>query len=103
MKREKTEGAKPVAAKTATKPRTTARAKAVKPEAASKPVAKTAAPVKKKVTAPAPAPIRHEDIAFRAYLIGEKRQQQGLPGDSTSDWVEAERQLICERATHGVN
>jgi hypothetical protein len=106
MKREKNEGAKPVPASTAPKRRT-----ATKPKAATR--VPTAAPVagatkapkatKKKIVAPAPPPIRHEDIAFRAYLIGEKRQQLGQPGDSLSDWVEAERQLISERATHGVN
>jgi hypothetical protein len=38
------------------------------------------------------------DIALRAYFIAEKRQKLGLPGDSTSDWVEAERQLHAEAA-----
>ena len=63
--------------------------------------APAAKPAKKKTVKP-PA-IRQEDIAFRAYLIGEKRQQLGLPGDSLSDWVEAERELLGERITHGVN
>jgi len=36
------------------------------------------------------------DIALRAYFIAEKRYKLGLPGDSTSDWVEAERQLKAE-------
>ena len=38
------------------------------------------------------------DVALRAYFIAEKRQKSGLPGDSTSDWVEAERQLKAEAA-----
>ena len=40
--------------------------------------------------------ISGEDIALRAYFIAEKRQQQGQPGDSQSDWIEAERQLRAE-------
>ena len=97
-KREKNEGQKKAAATAAPK-----RSVAPKPKAASRtadaaPVAK---PAKKKTVKP--VAIREEDIAFRAYLIGEKRQQLGLPGDSLGDWVEAERQLLGERATHGVN
>ena len=34
-----------------------------------------------------------EDIAVRAYFIGERRRHLGLPGDPQSDWLEAERQL----------
>ena len=47
------------------------------------------------VTKPAVS-ITPADIALRAYFIAEKRQKLGLPGDSTSDWVEAERQLKAE-------
>ena len=36
------------------------------------------------------------DVALRAYFIAEKRYKLGIPGDSTSDWVEAERQLKAE-------
>ncbi len=104
MKREKNEGAKPVPASTAPKRRTTtAKPKAAARVPAAEPAAKAPKTTKKKIVAQAPPPIRHEDIAFRAYLIGEKRQQLGQPGDSLSDWVEAERQLVSERATHGVN
>ena len=97
-KREKNEGAQKTATTATPKLRT-----AAKPKAAAR-VAKTVAPAKpaKKKTAKVAA-FRQEDIAFRAYLIGEKRQQLGLPGDSVSDWVEAEQQLFSERATHGVN
>lgn len=38
----------------------------------------------------------NEDIALRAYFIAERRQALGWPGDSTGDWVEAERQLLEE-------
>ena len=34
-----------------------------------------------------------EDIATRAYYIGERRRYLGLSGDAESDWLEAERQL----------
>ncbi len=34
-----------------------------------------------------------EDVALRAYFIGENRRQRGLPGNPESDWFEAERQL----------
>lgn len=36
------------------------------------------------------------DISLRAYFIAERRHKLGWPGDSTSDWVEAERQLTAE-------
>ncbi len=58
---------------------------------ASKP---KAAPVVKKK----PVSISNEDIALRAYFIAERRHKMGWPGDSTSDWVEAERQLRAEAA-----
>jgi len=97
-KREKTEGPKKTAATAAPKSRV-----ATKPKAATRTAgaAATAKPVKKKaVQQPV---IKTEDIALRAYFIAEKRQQLGLPGDSLGDWVEAERQLLGERTTHGFN
>ncbi len=33
------------------------------------------------------------DIALSAYYIGQRRRAAGLPGNSESDWLEAERQL----------
>ncbi len=39
-----------------------------------------------------------EAIALRAYFVSEKRQREGLPGNSDSDWIEAERQLKQEAA-----
>jgi hypothetical protein len=97
-KREKNEGAKKVAATTAPKGRVASKPKVATRTADAAPAAKTA----KKKTVKQPT-IRTEDIALRAYFIAEKRQQLGLPGDSMSDWVEAERQLLGERGTHGVN
>jgi hypothetical protein len=67
--------------------------KAIKKTVVSKPKAagKTAAPA----TA---ITISNDDIALRAYYIAERRQAMGWPGDSHSDWVEAERQLRAEAA-----
>jgi hypothetical protein len=31
-----------------------------------------------------------EEIQLQAYHIGERRKKYGIPGDATSDWVEAE-------------
>lgn len=54
------------------------------------------APVKKaaKKAAPATAALPSNDaIARAAYLNYRRRIEQGLPGDSRGDWLEAERQL----------
>lgn len=40
--------------------------------------------------------IHHDDIALRAYFIGERRQKMGWPGDSATDWADAEKQLRVE-------
>jgi hypothetical protein len=40
--------------------------------------------------------IHHEDIALRAYFIAERRHQMGWPGDSATDWADAESQLRTE-------
>lgn len=66
---------------------------------ATKSPAKTkAAPAKlAKPAASAPAPVISQDqIATRAYYIGERRQTMGWPGDPSTDWIEAEAQLIAE-------
>lgn len=42
---------------------------------------------------PAKSTFSDDDIRMRAYFISERRQQQGLPGDSAHDWLEALRQL----------
>ncbi len=57
--------------------------------------------VAKKVIAPKvkkALPYTLDDVALRAYYIGEKRQQLGQPGSPEADWVEAERQLIADNA-----
>jgi hypothetical protein len=35
-------------------------------------------------------------IRTRAYFIAERRHRLGLPGDASSDWLEAKRQLLSE-------
>jgi outer membrane biosynthesis protein TonB len=54
---------------------------------------KPAAPKKK--AAPV-AGISQDDIALRAYYIGEERRRTGTSGSSHGDWLEAERQLRSE-------
>ena len=92
------------AKKTAKKVVKKAAKKAVKPDAktSEKPAAKKAtrkAPAKKvakKAAATNPAPAArpsHDAIARAAYLNYRRRVEQGLPGDTRGDWLEAERQL----------
>lgn len=78
-------------------------------KASKKPAAKT--PAKKKAAAPTDdfkhaslqatssvlqIEITEQHIATRAYYIAERRQLMGWPGDSASDWIEAENQLRAE-------
>jgi hypothetical protein len=83
------------AAKPATK---TAPAPAAKPAAAPAAKASPAPAAKptpaKKVTVKAPTT---EEIAIRAYFIAEERHRKGIAGNSESDWLEAERQIVAER------
>jgi hypothetical protein len=37
-----------------------------------------------------------EEIQLRAYFIGERRAALGIFGDPTSDWVQAEREVMEE-------
>jgi hypothetical protein len=37
-----------------------------------------------------------EQIRLRAYYISERRRRLALPGDASSDWLEAKRQLLSE-------
>jgi hypothetical protein len=48
-------------------------------------------PQKKVITQPS-----SEQVALRAYYIGERRRSLGIHGDETSDWVAAERELLAE-------
>ena len=73
---------------------------AVKPKPRKAP-AKAEAP--KSVTVPASpgvpdgTTLAPEVVALRAYFISEQRAAAGKPGDSMSDWLEAERQLLSEK------
>jgi hypothetical protein len=37
--------------------------------------------------------VTDEEIALKAYYLGERRRSLGLPGDAQSDWLQAEREL----------
>jgi hypothetical protein len=52
----------------------------------------------KKRAAPAPSVVEptDEEIRLRAYYISERRHRLALPGDASSDWLEAKRQLLSE-------
>ncbi|MEP6822031.1 MAG: DUF2934 domain-containing protein [Chthoniobacterales bacterium] len=76
------------------------------PKVAAKKVAakrKSKAPAtKKSAAAKKPAKASEgpsdSDIQLRAYFLAERRMQQGLPGDSSHDWLEARQQLVKEAA-----
>lgn len=103
-KTQKTEGPVSKAKTAAPKPRVATKAKPAARVTAAAPVAKTAKPAKPaKAKAPKLPALSPDDVALRAYFIAEKRQQLGLPGDSMSDWVQAEAELISERRTSGLN
>ena len=91
---KKTDTIKNAAAKTTAPSPTAAVGKS-----ASTPVKKTAPrtpPATGAKKATSSSRISGDDIALRAYFIAEKRQRLGLPGDTESDWLEAERQLSAE-------
>jgi hypothetical protein len=90
--------AKKAAAKKAVAAKKTA---AEKPAPVKKAAAKKTAPAKKSAgpkenVAKKKAVVRPplDAIARAAYLNYRRRVEQGLPGDSHSDWLEAERQLL---------
>jgi len=68
-------------------------------KAAKKAAAGKAPPAKKATkTVKASAPqVSTDAIARAAYLNYRRRVEQGLPGDSRGDWLEAERQLTGDR------
>jgi hypothetical protein len=70
------------------------RATAKKP-ARKKPAAARTKTVKSSPSRPAAEP-SDEMIRTRAYFIAERRHRLGLPGDASSDWLEAKRQLLSE-------
>ena len=66
--------------------------KAAKKTAAPK-TGKSPAPMADKADATAKPKPSADAIARAAYLNYRRRVEQGLPGDSHGDWLEAERQL----------
>jgi hypothetical protein len=66
-------------------------AKAASSSAGNIAPAKAKSQKKKAVTQPS-----SEQVALRAYFIGERRRSLGVHGDETSDWVAAERELLAE-------
>ena len=40
--------------------------------------------------------LNEEQVALHAYFIAERRRKLGMPGDQTSDWVQAARELLSE-------
>lgn len=54
------------------------------------------APPKSKSRKKLSAQPSNEQVALRAYFIGEHRRALGIHGDETSDWVAAERELLRE-------
>ena len=80
------------AAKKAAKTSTSTGEKTEDQPAAVKPAAKKAA-LKKTAEPKAAAKITPDMLARAAYLNYRRRVEQGLPGDSHGDWLEAERSL----------
>jgi hypothetical protein len=79
----------------------------IEPESTRRPPAKAKKPAAKKATKRSarkgtisalgsPMHPTDEDIRLRAYFISERRHRFALPGDATSDWEEARRQLVSE-------
>lgn len=58
---------------------------------AAKPAVKKAGA--KSVAAKSAAKVSVDEVARAAYLNYRRRVEQGLPGDSHGDWLEAERRL----------
>jgi len=69
--------------------------KSVQRKAGSPSIAKTTV-AKSKARKNVDAQPSNEQVALRAYFIGEQRRNLGIPGDETSDWVEAEREVLEE-------
>jgi hypothetical protein len=83
-----TMAAKKTAQKSAKAPAAASTPKKTATKKAATKTAKKAAPKAAKTPAPT-----FDDIARAAYLIYRRRTELGLPGNSGSDWLEAEREL----------
>ncbi len=73
----------------ATKATKSAAAKTAKKTTTRKTTARKTTARKQKVTVQEFLELARQE----AYLVFENRSKKGLPGDSTSDWVEAEKNL----------
>jgi hypothetical protein len=71
------------------------------PAAAKPSVRKSAvtATVKTPARSTNPKEPSYEQVQLRAYFIGERRKNLGMPGSETSDWVQAELELKAELKT----
>ncbi len=38
--------------------------------------------------------LNEEQVELHAYFVADRRRKLGMPGDETSDWVPAERELL---------
>jgi len=57
--------------------------------------------VKSTKPTPSKAPaivVTTEEISLRAYFIAERREAMGWPGNSDTDWIEAEKQVRTEKS-----
>jgi hypothetical protein len=75
--------------------RTTTAAKKSKPPRTKIEATRTIGPRTGAKVAQASVPTDKE-IQLRAYFISERRHRFALPGDASSDWLEAKRQLLSE-------
>lgn len=93
-----TPAAEPAAAAIPVQHRPSSKAKRNGATPAPKPSAPRAAKPRQKAAASKGVEPTNEEIQLRAYFISERRHRLGLPGDTTSDWVEARGQLLSEAA-----
>jgi hypothetical protein len=102
----RSESGEPVSAGELPADRHTDKTTTVRPSATGRksprPARKKSAPKPAKKKAPKPAEQARkaepseEEIRLRAYFISERRHRLALPGDASSDWLEAKRQLLSE-------
>ena len=69
------------------------------PEPVAKPKSQAKSTGKKTVPLDTVQEPTFEEIQLQAYFIAERRARLGVPGDATSDWVEAEAVLRTQSAS----
>ena len=71
-----------------------------RPETKAPRKTKRATPTARKARSPktksAQPEVSDDAIRLRAYFISEERMRMSFPGDASSDWIEARRQLLAE-------